>query len=478
MAVIKWDSIALDLVFGRGSIGATPEERASSSSREFVRGPVQIAIANDRAKGRRLSAREALDNFGADILYELKSKNATPIIMKEGEPGKTISSRRKAMALSVDDLARVVGVSAELLVDFEQGRSMLSFREIERVARSLVLDESVIGYQPGSGGDPQLGVRFKEFVNGTTEGSAQLTAGMVLRLAEATWIVKKQLALQLKLGCVQSEVIKGFGIQPSSDYKYPSYAKGYALAELTRSLLGIGDIEPIDSLSELVEDRLAIPVVNCEFSNSLAGATVSPGDNGRGIVLNISGQNSNVWVRRTTLAHELGHLLWDPEHRLNKLVVDEYDSLSRLNEQQSGFDEVEARANAFSAEFLAPRRGVREIYSSYMRSDEGLRAVMEHYGISFSAARWQVVNCKLATLNDRFPNVDASHTEEWSIKEEAELGYFPIAAVATSKRGKFFSVVMNAAKHSYISDDTAAFCLGCSLEDFLAHKQELIDFIK
>lgn len=472
MAVKKWTVADLDTVFGKDSIGQTPEERARTSQREFVRGSVQIAISNPRATGRRLSATETLDTFGSDILYDIKENGFTPIIMKAGEPGRTISARRTSMSLAVDEIANRVSISSEDLINFEQGKSDLPYRDIEKICRSLVLDESTIGYQSGSGGDPQLGVRFKEFVSGSDEISP-MSGRMLIHLAEASWVVRKQLALQVKLGHSQRDTLLKYDFKHNTDYKFPCYSKGYALAARTRAALGLSELEPIESLTNLIEETLLIPVVSSEFNRSLAGATVSPTDEGRGILLNITGYNSNVWIRRVTLAHELAHLLWDPSSKLNGLVVDEYEALSGAATESPVYDEVEARANAFAAEFLAPREGVKIIFKDHAKSSEGIRAVMLHYGISYSTARWQLINAGLIKVEDYFPLVDVEHTQDWVVREEAILGYFPIACVPSSRRGKFFKVVMDSVSKKIISNDTAAFCLDCSLDDFLAHKSDL-----
>lgn len=475
MAVKSWDKKSFDTVFGHESVGDSVEERARTSNREFVRSQVQIALANDRATGRKLSAREALDNFGPNILLELSHKNAVPLILKEGEPGKTIRSRRGEMSLSVEELARVAEVDVEKLIQFENGCSTLPFRDIERLSRSLVLDESVIGYQPGSGGDPQLSVRFKEFFRGAGDGKGFLSSALILRLSEAAWIVKKQLSLQSKLGAHQLDAIRELGIKPSNDYKYPAYKKGYSLAAETRRLLGLNEVEPIHSLSELVEKKLCIPVVQSDFSKRFAGATVAPSDTGRGIILNTNGLNSNVWVRRTTLAHELGHLLWDPDHRLNKLVVDEYDDFNRpADSHGSSHDEVESRANAFAAEFLAPSDGVKEVFKAHTKPEEGIRAVMEHFGVGFITARWQVINSKLLCVDDKISTLDWSHSDDWVVNEEAFLSYSPVASIPESRRGRFAEIVITCAKEKIISDDSAAFCLSCSPRDFIASRDTLI----
>ena len=60
-----------------------------------------------------------------------------------------------------------------------------------------------------------------------------------------------------------------------------------------------------------------------------------------------------MWIRRATLAHELGHLLYDPDSRLQNVCVDSYIG-SRKDPQTYESDFVEQRANAFAIAFLAP----------------------------------------------------------------------------------------------------------------------------
>lgn len=476
MALNNWNRDLFDLIFGESSSGDSIEVRAKTSRREFVRSQLQIAFANERATGRKLSALEALNNFGSDILIRLAEDNAVPLILKSGEPGKTISARRRSMGLSVDTLARAADLGVDDLESFESGSRTLPFRTIESLCRFLVLDESVIGYRPGAGGDQQLGVRFKEFFNTADDAKGVFNESAVLRLSDAAWVIKKQLNLNLRLGLDQKEVIRELNIKPSNDYQYPVHEKGYYLANKTRQLLGLDESEPIGSLIDLMEKRLHVPVVHLPFSSKFAGATIAPGDNGRGIVVNTSGANKNIWVRRSTLAHELAHLLWDPDGELNKLVVDEYDDFEWRGHSGESDGMVEARANAFAIEFLAPKIGASEVFKSHQKTIDGVRAVMERYGVGFIAARWQLINSGLLDPNDKLSGIDTKHTSDWSASEEASLNFFPIASVPDSRRGGFLKAVVDAAENGIISDDTASSYLSCSVVDFTEHKKELQEY--
>ena len=89
----------------------------------------------------------------------------------------------------------------------------------------------------------------------------------------------------------------------------------------------------------------------------------------RGIVLNTVGANANVWIRRITLAHELAHVLYDPEADLENVRIDSYSDNQRPSREQPGFRR--ARANAFAVAFLAPNEAVRILS---LRSDGRLVA--------------------------------------------------------------------------------------------------------
>ena len=110
-------------------------------------------------------------------------------------------------------------------------------------------------------------------------------------------------------------------------------------------------------MRELAEERLGIPIIQAPIDENIAGATIASTDESgkemRGIVLNILGANENVWVRRATLSHELGHLLYDPSPRLEKLKIDSYEQ-GEIDPQMQNTDFVEQRANAFAIAFLAP----------------------------------------------------------------------------------------------------------------------------
>ena len=192
--------------------------------------------------------------------------------------------------------------------------------------------------------------------------SRPLSAGAVVTFAHAASVIRTQCKLQNWLGLKMYDT----KFEPNDDYGNsvsPPYKVGYTLADDVRSILGLGH-SPIESMRNLVEVRLGIPVVQAKLPQRIAGATIATGHSeygeARGIVLNTVGANKNVWVRRATLAHELGHLLFDPSQRLQRVRVDTYQS-NEVDPESIVPDCVEQRANAFAIALLAPMEAVRDM---------------------------------------------------------------------------------------------------------------------
>ena len=250
---------------------------------------------------------------------------------------------------------------------------------------------------------------------------------------------------------------------PSGEYgnaSHPAFKIGYDLAHRTRDILGISQDEPIEPLRELCINRLALPVLRYELPPSIAGATIA--NNHSGIVVNVLGRNENVWVQRATIAHELGHLLWDPDQNLKKISVDAYNEIDKGWSNNKDSEYVEQRANSFAAEFLAPMEIAAKMYRT-----EGLRAVMEKFGVSFVLARYQVWNGLFHTEDFGSFEVDSiDATDEWKGRESYTADFFPIESVPISRTGFFSGLVVMAEQEHLISKDTAVQYLQCSEAEY------------
>ena len=218
-------------------------------------------------------------------------------------------------------------------------------------------------------------------------------------------------------------------------------------------------------MRELVEHTLGIPVVRTELPPSIAGATIAARVNNgsrtaRGIVLNTSGPNSSPLVCRATLAHEIGHLLFDPEMQLENVRVDHYEGLEH-NPEGSHVDYVEQRANAFAISFLAPGNAVRDLVHGPFDSNDIMK-VVSRFGISVTAARFHVSNAYSKQFSEPHVQDISIDIGPWRAVEDFGTDYFPIATTPISRRGKFAGLVVQAYRSQLISTDTAAYYLNCS----------------
>jgi Zn-dependent peptidase ImmA (M78 family) len=240
------------------------------------------------------------------------------------------------------------------------------------------------------------------------------------------------------------------------------------LAANTRRLLGLGEKEPVPSMKRLIEKELGIPVVQEKLAERFAGATIANGRD-RGIVVNEAGQNSNVFVRMT-MAHELGHLLWDPDDRLNRLKVDQYDELQTDYVVGKGAaskkDPFEIRTNAFAIGFLAPPAGVRSIADRNMSAIDVLTTVMVTYGISATAAKYHIQNVGGHDVSAGAMRDLPNPSDEWVAAENMMVDWFPLKETPISRRSRFAVLVAQAFRKGYISGDTASLYLRSTEADF------------
>jgi len=449
----------LDTVFGEKSYGDTPEERANSSDSMFVRSLDQIAFYNPLAMGRKLTAKEALDSYGWDVLAKVGEDGAALLCSGPKAAGNVLRVRREDLNLDVRHVASRLKVNVKIVEKAEATDQDLSIKMYEKIGRILGLDERYISVHEIPKGNEELAVRLR---TATESDSARLTPTVVTGLAEAAWVASVQNNLELKLNikrCFDS-------FKPSYNYgslNYPAYAHGYYLARETRKKLELGDGPLPKSLREICEDVLAIPLIQTELGDRIAGATVqvssysiddaSPRLPVRAIVINLSGKNRNVFVRRSTLAHELGHVLYDPPGKLDQLRVDDYEDLEK--EPSQIVDYVEQRANAFGVEFIAPQVAVAKLFKSNI--DAGVNGIMQLFGISFTAARYHIWNA--IERKQPFENLKANDirpSSEWDGKEAYTTDYHPIATLPPSRAGRFSAIVVQAAIKEIISWDTAA----------------------
>lgn len=174
-----------------------------------------------------------------------------------------------------------------------------------------------------------------------------------------------------------------------------TWREGYDLGEAARAMLWPGS-GPIYDLGGLLR-TLGVHVAEVRLSTrDIDAASVWEPNAMPVIVLNkASRRHGHPGALRATLAHELCHLLHDAGER--ELTT----QVSWGSKGSGNYAElVEVRARAFAPAFLAPREQVRSWYGSQpetSRQDPRLvvRALAEHWGLSFEGAAWHAKNCSL-----------------------------------------------------------------------------------
>ena len=455
-------SKVLDAVFGSDSTGDTPEDRARTSRRRFVRSQHQLTDYDPEATGRIFDAKEALRLFGWPVLAQLADRPASPILTDPAQPYQAIERKLGELGVSLRRAARKQGWTDASIERFQK-RKQVPFKDLEKLARGLDLeDEDQLGIKVDNIGDHQVAARLRTLRSSDPQ---RFSENAVLDLAESAWTTRKQIELAGMVEASERDAINRLGFRAFDDYgshATPTYLVGYRLAEEARRRLGLGAEAPISSMKDLVEVQLGIPVIQLNLYNDLAGATVASRAR-RGIVVNLQGENSDPLVRRMTVAHELGHFLWDPDSRLETVRVDRYSDITR-NVVRGGrhLERVETRANAFAIEFLAPRDGIRKLFEQSGGGVNGLANVIRTYGISRTAATMHLYNVIRHNIGvDQQPLDMTELSGEWEGAETLVVPLFSPQSVPVSRRGRFAGYVVQALDKGLISRDTAASLFGC-----------------
>ncbi|HEV3258797.1 MAG TPA: ImmA/IrrE family metallo-endopeptidase [Gemmataceae bacterium] len=162
------------------------------------------------------------------------------------------------------------------------------------------------------------------------------------------------------------------------------YVQGYTLAGWFRTVFGMGDSRSLEP-EELLKD-LDVLVREIDTPDDLLDALACWGlRHGPAVVLNKSGKHAQTPPgRRTTLAHELGHLLID---RAGALPLAEV-----LNGRAPW--RVEARARAFAAELLLPRKRAEEVSQGSSDISQAVEELRSEYTVSREVAVWQILNAR------------------------------------------------------------------------------------
>jgi Zn-dependent peptidase ImmA (M78 family)/transcriptional regulator with XRE-family HTH domain len=303
-----------------------------------------------------------------------------------------LKTARENARITVATAAIAADLSADDVQDMEQGRGLTSGRIAALANVYGYSEEDLLEAQPS-----------ENSVSVLLRGDAHADE-LALHLGRLTAICREYTQLEELLGAPAQGRIAGFS--PAGPPPPPPWRHGEDLAMRTRTELGLA-IAPIRSMSGLLEQLGVRLVWTDRLPADVHGLSLHDPHVGPSIVANQNGREQQWWTLRTTLAHELCHILFDREPTVPLGIA------SRRNQR----DDLEQRANSFSVYFLAPREGVRELLmsrgcipSKLHRSD--VHAVMMHFGLGKEAATAHLMHLNWISRPQREHLLELSYPTE------------------------------------------------------------------
>lgn len=264
------------------------------------------------------------------------------------EIGERVREARLAMQLSQEQLAQKTDLDRTMITKIEAGSRRLDALELSRLAHAL---DMPIGHFLSP--TPAVMSHRTPLAEDTTSEATQ--ASYRIDSALATWI--RELRLLVSLGTLQPKPIK----QYADNVDGPLAAAN--AARWLRTDLGLGS-DAIESMAELSESCGQYILV-IELPGD--GASAVDGDIAAAVV-SLKGDPGR---RRSTAAHELGHLILGDEYSTDVGV-----SASRAQR--------EAMIDAFAAELLLPVEAIQQAKSNEASSRSVLVQLAAKYRTSWS----------------------------------------------------------------------------------------------
>ncbi len=223
---------------------------------------------------------------------------------------------------------------------------------------------------------------------------------------------------------------------------------GAKRAREARERLRLDRAAPLDCVLRVVEEHGRVPVLVGSLPHEIAGALWREGD--RELIW-VNGLHAVV-RQRFTLAHEYGHVCC--RHGSNSL-----DTTAVIAGDTR--DPLEVQANAFAAEFLAPRAGVARLIAPEPNLEDVVRAAA-HFGISPIAALNRCRTLRLvspersARLGEE---IDAGMAEHIGVErlDDALSGIVDLPRMPAALAGSALAGVLS----DEVSVDAAAGAAGC-----------------
>lgn len=287
--------------------------------------------------------------------------------------------RAQAMSL-VNDLPELTGLDAATCKALLDGSRQLTAATYQRLCNALVLDAGA--FQQGVDDPGMVPVRFRNSGHGTTLSGRDLRT---LAMAARVGTILGQVNAEIERPVTRWRKPRAVASRPAP------WRQGYDLAERVRARW-VGGNEPIADLQSWMQAQ-GIHVAWVSFDNSsIRAATVAQAKSVPVVLMNSSHQGlQHVGVVRSTLAHDLAHLIADAGDTGYTTQV----SLDDKAQGDTPWDRIEKRANGFSPAFIAPPDALRAAFPQMEPgrvSMEMIVAIARRWGLSFHGAVWHTKN--------------------------------------------------------------------------------------
>jgi transcriptional regulator with XRE-family HTH domain len=278
--------------------------------------------------------------------------------------GARLRESRMAAGLSQEQLAQAVGLERTMVAKAEGGSRRLDALELSRIAAVLRLPLAHFLTRP-----PDVLSRRTELVDDADTEAAR--SSYILEAELASWLRDVRQLIDFGVLAHAKPMRYAGAITNAADAR--------RAAIWLRGALGLGN-EPIGPLLQVCESAGQLLLV-ADVPGE--GASVFDGD----VAVCVVSRRSDPGRRRSTAAHELGHLV----------IGDEYSTDLGVH---SSREDRERAVDAFAAEFLLPAAAVRRAGS--FSSTESARTALVHLAAIYRAS-WSLVlrQAELAEVIDR-----------------------------------------------------------------------------
>lgn len=295
--------------------------------------------------------------------------------------GARLQKAREGAHVGVSPAARAIGITESELLDAEKGMGLTASR-VHALSTVYGLAEEEL-----------FSETFKDTAVRVLLRGDPRSDQLILHLGRLASICREQTLLEELLGQPSRGHVNMFA--PAGEPRPPAYIQAEELAKQARTLLNLGTA-PIRSMSSLFQEVGIRLVWTDSLPEEIQGLSLHDLRLGPSVVVNLRGRRDQWWTLRSTLAHELCHILFDrvPEQPLG------------IASRKDQHELIESRANAFGIYFLAPRESVWKLLTDRGRrpselDQKDVHALMLYFGLGKEGATWHLKHLDWITEEQR-----------------------------------------------------------------------------